>query len=298
MENNFNNLSDTLQSHLRSITGSSGLPDTEESLDQITKNWFEKKELFEEQIKLLDMIEVDSFKKDDKKGTLMLTYSGSLISLSSLNNDCRRVEYSSIQLRGDVPDIITKDDVKISYDTGIDQLLEFEEGPIKKTSALLKIAVCKDDVNIEEQDLRIREATIFLTNGFLKINQSLSLNSDANIGQFTMKSIVSHISKRNNITNKQAKQIIDDYILILESGMLLGERVSVGRLGRMHLKMKPAQKARIGRNPHTGEDITIKAKPEMLVPKMTFSKYIKERSIKAKISAGFSDEDDTGDDNQ
>ncbi len=297
MVKNFNDLPEAIKEHLRAITKSSGLPDTEESFDKISTNWLEKKEMFEEQIKSLDLIEVDSFNKDDKKGALMLTYSGSLISLGTLSNDVRWVEYSSIKLRSDVPDIVTKDDARLSGNTGVDQNLEFEDGPIKSTSSLLKIAVCKDDVNLEEQEMRIREATIFLTNGFMKINSTLSINEDANIGQFTMKSIISHIAKRNNITINQAKNIIDDYIYIIESGMLLGEKVPFGRIGRLNLKLKPAQKARVGRNPSTGEEITIKAKPEMLVPKMAFSKYIKERSAKAKVESGTAgeaaaDEDD------
>ena len=72
--------------------------------------------------------------------------------------------------------------------------------------------------------------------------------------------------------------------------MLLGERVPFGRLGRMHLKLRPAQKARVGRNPSTGGEITIKAKPEMLVPKMSFSKYIKEKSANSKLDPDTSEE--------
>ncbi len=294
MEQNFNELPETIKEHLKLITESSGLPDTEKSLEKISKNWFEKKEMFEDQIKTLDMIEADSFSKDDNKAALMLTYSGSLISLGTLRNDARWVEYSSIKLRSDVPDIVTDDKAKLAGDTGVDKTLEFEVGPIKSTSSLLKIVVCRDDVSLDEQDMRIREATIFLTNGFMKINSTLSINDDANIGQFTMKSIIAHIAKRNGITVNQAKNIVDDYIYIMESGMLLGEKVPLGRLGRMNLKLRPAQKARVGRNPSTGEEITIKAKPETLVPKMAFSKYIKERSATAKVNveAGDAAEED------
>ncbi|MFH0975584.1 MAG: HU family DNA-binding protein [Spirochaetota bacterium] len=284
MEKNFNELPEIIRQHLKSITESSGLPDTEESLQKITDTWFEKKEMFEEQIKSLNMTEIDSFAKDDKRAALMLTYSGSLISLGTLRGDTRWLEYSSIKLRSDVPDILINDDVKIAQDTGTDKTLEFEKGPIKSTSSLLKIAVCKDDVSLEDQDLRIREATIFLTNGFIKINRSISIQDGSNISQFTMKSIIGHVAGRNDITHTKAKRIIDDYLCMLESGMLLGERVPMGRLGRMRLKLRPAQKARVGRNPKTGEEITIKAKPEMPVPKMAFSKYFKERSANVKVN--------------
>lgn len=296
MENKFDQLPDTLKEHLKSITESSGLPDTADSLRMISENWFDKKELFEDQVKALGMTEVTSFGKDEKKAALMLTYSGSLISLGSNRNGGRWVEYSSIKLRNDVPDILIEEKAVLSKDTGVDATLEFEQGPIKSTSSLLKIAVCGDDVSLDEQDKRIREATIFLTNGFIKINRTLSIYADADMG-FSTKAIITHLAKRNSLTISQAKRIIDDYTYILESGILLGEKVPLGRLGRLYLKLKPAQKARIGRNPSTGEEITIKAKPEMLVPKIKFSAYIKERAAVAKIDPAMSDDvsDDNGD---
>jgi len=287
MKNNYNELSETIKKHLEMVTESSGLADTEESLERITKNWLRKKEMFEEQIKSLDMIEVEAFNKDDEKGVLMLTYSGSLMSLGTLRDDVRWGQYSSIKLRADVPDIITSDDIKIANNTGIDKNLEFDEGPIKKTSSILKIVVCREDVSLDEQDMRIREATIFLTNGFMKINRNLSINDDANIGQFTMKSMVTYIAKSNNIPNAQAKKIVDDFLYILESGILLGERVPLGRLGKFSIKKRPPQKARVGRNPATGEEVTVKAKPEMFVPKLSFSKYMKDRSALVKIDSEY-----------
>lgn len=294
MEDIFTQLPASIKEHLKSVTNTSGLPDTEESLIKISRNWLDKRQLFEEQIKALDMNETDIFLKDDKRAALMLTYSGSLISLGTLRNNSRWIEYSSIKLRSDVPDILIEDGVRLAGDTGIDKSLEFEKGPIKSTSLLLKIAVCKDNVGPDEQDKRIREATIFLTNGFMKLNRTLSIHTEADIG-FNMKSIISHVAKRNNLTINQAKMIIEDYIYIIESGMLLGEKVPVGRLGRMYLKTRPAQKARVGRNPLTGQEITIKAKPEMLVPKITFSKYIKERAASSKFIPEMGEED-TGED--
>lgn len=294
MEKNFDELPEIIKQHLKSITESSGLSDPD-ALSKITNNWLEKKEMFEEQIKSLDMIEIDLFPKDDKRAALMLTYSGSLISLGMLRDNARWVEYSSIKLRSDVPNILIKEDARIAADTGIDKTLEFESGPLKSTSQLLKIAVCKDEVGMDEQDMRIREATIFLTNAFIKINRTISIETDLMAAQFTMKSIISHIAGKNGITNIKVKKIIDDFILILESGMLLGEKVPLGRLGRMRLRLRAAQKARIGRNPRTGEEVTIKAKPETLVPKMAFSRYLKKRSATAKIIPGFTG-DETADD--
>lgn len=281
-------LPEKIKSHLSSVTKSSGLPDNEESFTKIAQNWIEKEKMFQEQIQTLGMIEVDNLSKDDPKGALMLSYSGSLISIAPLVTKTRWAEYASIKLRSDVPDLLVIDETLLANDAKIDQGLELTDSPIKATSALYKIAVCKDDVSLEEQEKRIREATIFLTNGFMKLNRTLMIDQEVP-DRFTMKSIVNYIAKKNNLTNKKSKQIIEDYLYMIESGMLLNERVSLGRVGKMFLKVRPAQKARVIKNPATGEDMTVNAKPEMYVPKISFSKAIKEKAENVKI---------TGDDDQ
>jgi nucleoid DNA-binding protein len=283
MEESINNLPEYIKRHLESVLKSSGMPDTQDSYDKISKIWVEKKEMFEAQTKNLDMIEVESFEVEDKRAILMLTFSGSLVSLGPLSNDKRWLEYASIKLRNDVPDIVQTEKVIIEENIINNRGILFKEGPIKNTSAVFKITTFSEDVPIDEQEKRIREATIFLTNGFIKINRSIT-SPDVNIpDQFNLNSIVSYIASKNGITKKLTKQIIEDYLLILESGMLLKEKVKVGKIGQLQLKIRPAQKARVGINPATGEQITIKAKPEVYVPKMSFSKYIKEKSSNLEI---------------
>lgn len=277
MEKVINTLPEHIQVHLREILHTSGLPDTGESLEAIAKNWIDKMNLFQGQIKSLDMIETGVFTADDPRGALALTYSGSLISLGPSRDGLRWMEYHSIKLRADVPEILKTPEAKIKADTGTDKILEFESGVIKSTSALYRIAVCRDDVRPEEQEMRIREAVLFLTNGFVKINMSLAINRDLEDVQFTMKSIIQQVAARNDITLRKARQIIDDYLIILESGMLLGERVPLGRLGRLYLKMQPARKARMGKN-FSGEEVMIKARPAMPAPRMSFSSRMKERA--------------------
>ena len=283
MEESIANLPDYIKKHLESVLKTSGLPETKDSYDKISKIWVEKKEMFEAQTKNLDMIEVDSLNIDDKRASLILTYSGSLVSLGPSSNGKRWLEYASIKLRNDVPDIVQADTILLEENIQNNRGIHFKEGPIKNTSATFKITTFTEDVTLDEQEKRIREATIFLTNGFIKINRSI-ISPDENIpDQFNMNSIVSYIASKNGITKKLTKQILEDYLLILESGMLLKEKVKVGKIGQLHLKIKPAQKARVGINPVTGEKITIKAKPEIYVPKMSFSKYLKEKSSNIEI---------------
>ena len=72
--------------------------------------------------------------------------------------------------------------------------------------------------------------------------------------------------------------------------MLIGERIPFGRIGKLFIKKRAAQKARVSNNPATGEEILIPAKPEMFVPKISFSKMIKEKA-KDVVVQGIEDTD-------
>lgn len=276
----FENLPEKIQKHLKAITESSGLPDNNESLQIITSNWLEKRKLFEEQVSNLEMKEVESFSLGDNRGVLMLTYSGSLLSLGPLreNEKTRSLEYASIKLRSDVPDIIKENAVKMAADVKIDYSAEFSGSTVKKTSALYTIVVCDENVNKEEQEKRLKEATIFLTNGFMKINSTLAINENQKLDNFSTKTMAGYIAKINGTTIRQTKQILDDFLYLVETGVLLGEKVPVGKIGRISLKKRPAQKARVIKNPATGEEMTIPAKPETAVPKMKFSKQFTDKA--------------------
>jgi nucleoid DNA-binding protein len=245
--------------------------------------WLDKKRLFEGQIRALDMVEVDSFTKDDPRGALLLSYSGSLISLGTLTGGARVVEYASISLRADVPDLVITEGSGLTEDIRIDGEATFSSGKVRSTSSLLKIAVCPADVSPEEQDKRIREATIFLTNGFVKINRTvLSAGKDLP-DQFTSQAIIAYLARKNGLTQKQARQITTDYLTMLESGMLLGERVPLGKIGRLFLKKRAPRKARVVVNPATGKEITVPARPEEAVPRISFSRSLKERARRVEL---------------
>jgi nucleoid DNA-binding protein len=276
-------LSGTIKTHLASLIKSSGLPENEESLETMAKVWWEKKKMFEGQIKALDMQEIHVFTPDDPRGALLLTYSGSLVSLSPSAQGGRRVEYASIQLRTDVPHLMVMERATLAGDAALDAEARFTGGAIQNTSALFKIAVCGPEVSPEEQEKRIREATIYLTNGFVKINRTLAPISGDLPEQFTTKAIVAYLARKNGLSQKQTRLLLDDYLTMLESGMLLGLRVPLGRVGRLFLRKRPARKARVGINPTTKEKITLKARPEEPVPKIVFSRLMKDRARQAEI---------------
>jgi len=280
----FSQLPPKIQTHVAEITKSSGLPEGESSLELIARAWIEKRNMFEEQVRSLHMEEVDRFPKEDPRGALMLTYSGSLLSMGPLTAGKKSIEYASIGLRKDVPDSLHRENATPASDIRIDQVLAFEEGPIKQSSPILVIAVCSPDVGIEEQEKRIREATIFLTNGFVKINRTYIRPDERIPEQFTTKTIVSYVAAKNDISQKFARQILDDYLQVVETGVLLGAHVPFGKIGKLSLRKRIAQKARVMKNPATGGEITVKAKPESYVPKISFSKSLKDRAQQVKLA--------------
>jgi len=101
--------------------------------------------------------------------------------------------------------------------------------------------------------------------------------------KFTAQTIVSYISEKHEIPKSKAKEMIEDLFDVINAGVMIGERVPMGKFGKVYVKVRPATRARVGRNPITGEEMKIAAKKATKVPKFTFSKACKEASLAAKI---------------
>src|SRR3990172_11722098 len=93
--------------------------------------------------------------------------------------------------------------------------------------------------------------------------------------KFTAQTIIHFVSEKHDIPKAKAKEIIEDLYDVIHTGAIKGERVPVGKFGILYIKIKPATKERMGRNPITGEEIKIAAKKEKKAPKFTFSKSYK-----------------------
>lgn len=273
----------TIKNHLKSLLTESPLPDTDESLETLMDAWIKKETMFKSQCKSLNMKEVSEFHVNDGRGALIVTFSGSLLGIGGLKDGNRWIEYSSIKLRSDVPEIISADNARLSENLETGKPVEFSAGPISSTSPVFTIAVCPEDLSHDEQENRIREATLFLTNGFVKINRTVEIPENTP-DHFTLQSMVKYIASKNRITQAAARQIINDYTGMIEAGLLLGERVHLGKLGTAYLNIRPPRKARVGRNPATGEEMTIKAKPAVPVPKFSFSSRLKDRSAQIPVA--------------
>ena len=86
--------------------------------------------------------------------------------------------------------------------------------------------------------------------------------------KLTNASIAAYVAEKYEMSKKEAKEMVEDFFELLTSGVMNGQRVPLGNIGKVFVRIKPARPARKGRNPFTGEEIQIAAKPETKVPKI------------------------------
>ena len=77
----------------------------------------------------------------------------------------------------------------------------------------------------------------------------------------TQTQLATAVAERAGLSRTDAKRAIAalEQVVLEEVGN--GEGVRIGGVVQLSVRLKPAQKARKGRNPATGEEITIAAKP-------------------------------------
>jgi integration host factor subunit alpha len=101
--------------------------------------------------------------------------------------------------------------------------------------------------------------------------------------KLTSASMIGYLAEKNGVARKDVKQLLEDMYELLGTGVMRGERVALGKIGKMFIRVRPARAAHPGRNPLTGQEIMIPAKPATKVPRFTFSKTFKEAALKAKV---------------
>jgi len=81
----------------------------------------------------------------------------------------------------------------------------------------------------------------------------------------TQTQLADAVAERADLSRADAKRALAalEEVVLAEIGE--AEKVKVGNLVQLTVRLKPATKARQGRNPATGEEITIAAKPASVV---------------------------------
>lgn len=173
MSTSFSELPANIQKHLKSLLATFGLTDSEESYERMAQGWLEKEKGFETEISNRGMDEVNELEMSDTRGSVALTYSGSLVLIGPEMDGARKVGYYSIGARKDVPDASVKENSKLASEIKVDHPIEFEAGPVQKTSSIFKIAVCKFELAPVEQEEMLTDVTVFLADQFAEINRSI-----------------------------------------------------------------------------------------------------------------------------
>jgi DNA-binding protein HU-beta len=69
------------------------------------------------------------------------------------------------------------------------------------------------------------------------------------------------VAEKAGLTKTEAKRALEALEEVVTEELAEAEKVRIGGLVQLTVRVKPATKARIGRNPATGEEITIGPKP-------------------------------------
>lgn len=92
----------------------------------------------------------------------------------------------------------------------------------------------------------------------------------------TKSQVIAEIATKVGLTKTQVSGFFDALTSLVESELKTGHPIVIPGLVKITLVNKAATAARPGRNPSTGETITIKAKPARKVVKVRVLKQLKE----------------------
>jgi nucleoid DNA-binding protein len=92
----------------------------------------------------------------------------------------------------------------------------------------------------------------------------------------TATEVVAAVAEGSGLTKAQAKQALDVLQELIIKQVKQGGEIKLFKLVKIAVKHKPATKSREGRNPATGQMITIAAKPARKVVKASALKLLKD----------------------
>ncbi len=171
MGGNFESLDPAIKEHLRLIRESSGLPEGSVSLELLSEGWHDKEKAFDDQVRSMGMTNAENC-NDSARGFLALTYSGSLVAVGPEDNGRRRAVYVSIDRRRDVPSRAESDDAVLGASVSCGQEIVFDRGPVKKSSAVYRLALLPAALASIDQNERLEEATMALTKEFQAVDET------------------------------------------------------------------------------------------------------------------------------
>lgn len=83
----------------------------------------------------------------------------------------------------------------------------------------------------------------------------------------TQTQLADAVAEVSGTSRAEAKRAIEALEEVVLEQIAEGEKVKIGNIVQLEVRLRPATKARPGRNPATGEEITISAKPASVAVK-------------------------------
>ena len=77
----------------------------------------------------------------------------------------------------------------------------------------------------------------------------------------TQPQMLAAVADRAQLSKADAKRVLDAFEAVVLDELSNAQKVRIGGIVQLTVRVKPAQKKRLGRNPATGKQITIAAKP-------------------------------------
>ena len=92
----------------------------------------------------------------------------------------------------------------------------------------------------------------------------------------TKAEIINQIADKTGQTKKDVGAVFDELNVVIKKSLKSVGEFTMPGLMKVRVVKKPATKARLGKNPFTGEEITIKAKPARKAVKVSPLKGLKD----------------------
>lgn len=163
-------LPERVREHVRLLVEPAGLEEVEGAEELLARGWLEKHAAFEQHTASRGMVAVEELGSDEVSGALIMTYSGSIVSIGPIVDGERDVAYASIGARRDVPQMSVRQDSKVDGDVRKDEAVRFIDGPVQKTSPVYAVAVFQKALPPARENAALVEVTRVLTERFVDIN--------------------------------------------------------------------------------------------------------------------------------
>lgn len=165
----------TLAEYLQSLMAAEGFDKDEGSRNLFLKTWLKKRALFDKIMEHNGFVLVDKVEPDFREGILIITYSGSLLTISPLGRDgTRDLRYESIKLRRENAPNIEEQGLLIDFPLLRNQPVVSNGSRIVKTSPVFAMAIEQEAGGMMGAGKkRLRMIGERISRGLLIINKAL-----------------------------------------------------------------------------------------------------------------------------